>query len=60
MKLTDVIIMILVAYSIAVTFTFVFAICDSRAQYAENKVIIEQLCDINPDSYWCFKINRKT
>lgn len=58
MRLTDVIIMILVAYSIAITFTFVFAICDSRAQYAENKVIIEQLCDMKPDSYWCSKIKK--
>lgn len=59
MELKDVIIMGLLAYTIAVTFVFVLAICDSRAQYTANKVIIEQLCDIKPDSYWCPKIKNK-
>ena len=58
MTFKDVIIIFLMTYSITITFVFVFAICDSRTQYAENKVIIEQLCDINPNSYWCSKIKK--
>lgn len=58
MTFKDVIIIFLMAYSITTTFVFVFAICDSRTQYAENKVIIEQLCDMKPDSYWCYKIKK--
>lgn len=58
MEPKDVIIMGITAYSMAITFVFVLSICDSRAQYAENKVIIEQLCDVKPNSYWCPKIKK--
>lgn len=54
----DIIIMVLFAYSIASTFTVILSFSDSRAQSAENKVIIEQLCDIKPNSYWCPKIKK--
>lgn len=58
MQYKDVVIMFLIALNIAMAFVFVFVCCDSATQCAENKVIIEQLCDAKPDSYWCFKIKK--
>lgn len=29
---------------------------DARTQEAENKVIIEQLCNLDKTSYWCKKL----
>lgn len=58
MQYKDVVTMFLIAYSIAITFVFVCVCCDSATQGAKNKVIIEQLCDVKPDSYWCSKIKK--
>lgn len=33
-------------------------IVDGRAQNAENMVIIEQLCDVKPDSNWCKRLHK--
>lgn len=41
--------------AIFTTMVMVFALVDSRTQQAENKVIIEQLCNLDKTSYWCKK-----
>lgn len=33
-----------------------FATMDSRTQYVENKVIIEQLCNLDSTSYFCGRL----
>lgn len=33
-----------------------FATMDSRTQYAENKVILEQLCNLDKTSYFCRRL----
>ena len=33
-----------------------FATMDSRTQYVENKVIIEQLCNLDKTSYFCGRL----
>lgn len=58
MKYKYVVAAFLVAYSIAITFVFVCVCCNSATQGAKNKVIIEQLCNVKPDSYWCPEIKK--
>lgn len=33
-----------------------FVTIDGRTQYAENKVIIEQLCNLDETSYFCGRL----
>lgn len=41
---------------ISMAFLMILSLSDARTQEAENKVIIEQLCNLDKTSYWCKKL----
>lgn len=42
--------------AIFTTFMMICGLMDAKTQEAENKVIIEQLCNLDKTSYWCKRL----